>query len=177
MRAEPERVHAEPFVVDKTGLSVEEHQERTVENYLTLRAMAPDLPFIPVLQGWMLDDYLHCVDLYALAGVDLTALPLVGIGSVCRRQNTAEVDHIVSTVASLGIALHGFGVKTVGLTAYASQPESADSLAWSYRARNAPALPGCTHKSCANCPRFALRWREKVLRRTGTQRLPFGAAA
>ena len=167
----------EPFVVEKTGLSVEAHQERTVENYLSLRAMAPDLPFIPVLQGWTLDDYLACIGIYILAGVNVTKLPLVGIVSVCRRQNTSEVDHIVSTIAAGGVALHGFGVKTVGLSRYASQLASADSLAWSYRARNAPALPGCTHKSCANCPRFALKWREKVLRRTGTQRLPFGAAA
>ena len=30
-------------------------------------------PVIPVLQGWTLDDYLACVDLYASAGVDLAA--------------------------------------------------------------------------------------------------------
>lgn len=167
----------EPFVIDKTGMSVMLHQHLTVENYRSLREAAPELPFIPVLQGWTLDDYLRCVDLYALAGVDLPTLPLVGIGSVCRRQNTAEVDHIVSTIAGGGIRLHGFGVKTIGLTAYASQLASADSLAWSYRARNTHPLPGCTHRSCANCPRFALKWRERVLRRTGTQRLPFGAAA
>lgn len=166
----------EPFVVAKTGLSVEEHQRRTVDNYISLRAAAPTLPFIPVLQGWTLADYLHCVDLYTAAGVDLTTLPLVGIGSVCRRQNTAEVDYIVSTIAGLGIALHGFGVKTVGLQRYADQLSSADSLAWSYRARNAPPTPGCTHKSCANCPRFALKWRDKVLRRVGHQQLRMAAA-
>lgn len=167
----------EPFVVGKTGLSVKVHQERTVENYLTLRATAPDLPFIPVLQGWTLDDYLGCVDLYASAGVDLTNLPLVGIGSVCRRQNTSEVDHIVSTVAGLGIKLHGFGVKTAGLTRYAGQLASADSLAWSFRARRSPAMPGCTHAACASCPKFALKWREKVLRRTDNEQLRLGAAA
>lgn len=172
----------EPFVIDKTGLSVEEHQRRTVENYVSLRATAPELPFIPVLQGWTMADYLHCVDLYAAAGVDLRALPLVGIGSVCRRQNTGEVDLIVSAIAEMGIALHGFGVKTVGLSRYADQLSSADSLAWSYRARNSPPMRGCWHGllgtgSCANCLRFALRWREGVLRRTGNQRLPFGAAA
>ena len=165
----------EPFVVAKTGLSVETHQERTVDNYVRLSRSG--LPFIPVLQGWALADYLRCVELYAVAGVDLTALPLVGIGSICRRQNTTEVAHIVSTVAALGISLHGFGVKVVGLRRYADQLCSADSLAWSYRARNATALPGCSHASCANCPRFALRWREKVLRRTDAQQLPFGAAA
>lgn len=167
----------EPFVVEKTGQSVRAHQEHTVDNYMRLRDLAPDLPFIPVLQGWTLADYLRCVDLYDAAGVDLTTLPLVGIGSVCRRQNTSEIDVIVSTIAARGIALHGFGVKTAGLTAYADQLASADSLAWSYRARRSPPLPGCSHKSCANCPRYALRWREKVLRCTGNQRLPFGVAA
>jgi hypothetical protein len=35
-----------------TGLSVAEHQARTVANYLELRSLAPELPFVPVLQGW-----------------------------------------------------------------------------------------------------------------------------
>lgn len=166
----------EPFVVAKTGLSVEKHQRRTVDNYVRLRCAAPDLPFIPVLQGWTLADYLRCVDLYAGAGVDLTAVPLVGIGSVCRRQNTGEVDHIVSTIAALGIDLHGFGVKTGGFGRYASQLVSADSLAWSYRARNAPPRAGCTHGSCASCPRFALAWRDKVLRRVDNQQMRMVAA-
>src|SRR6266700_1518806 len=39
-------------------------------------------PFLPVLQGWSRDDYHRCVDLYLRAGVDLTAGPLVGVGSV-----------------------------------------------------------------------------------------------
>lgn len=90
---------------------------------------------------------------------------------------TGEIDHIVSTVAALGISLHGFGVKTAGLVRYASDLASADSLAWSYGARMAPPLPGCTHKSCANCLRYALRWRERVLRCCGNQRLSFRAAS
>jgi hypothetical protein len=165
----------EPFVIEKSGMPVSAHQERTVQNYLDLRSAAPDLPFIPVLQGWTLDDYLRCVDLYAAAGVDLRTLPLVGIGSVCRRQHTGEIDVILRAVAGLGIALHGFGVKTLGLSRYSDVLASADSLAWSYRARRSPALAGCTHKSCANCPRFALRWRERVLR-SDAPRLPFGVA-
>jgi hypothetical protein len=60
----------EPWIVEKTGLSVREHQERTVANYLALRDRGP---FIPVLQGWTLEDYETCVDLYAQAGVDLSA--------------------------------------------------------------------------------------------------------
>lgn len=165
----------EPFMVAKTGLSVEEHQRRTVSNFVSLTAAAPDLPFVPVLQGWTLDDYLRCIGMYAEAGVDLSALPLVGIGSVCRRQHTGEVDHIVSTIAGLGIRLHGFGVKVSGLNTYGGYLASADSLAWSFRARNAPPLPGCAHRSCANCLRFALEWRGRVLRSVQTQQLRFAA--
>jgi len=49
---------SEPIMLAKTGLTVAVHQARTVANYLALRDLAPDLPFIPVLQGWRLDDYL-----------------------------------------------------------------------------------------------------------------------
>jgi hypothetical protein len=58
----------EPWIVARTGLSIAEHQRRTVANVQQLRAMAPDLPFIPVLQGWRLDDYLACADLYEQGG-------------------------------------------------------------------------------------------------------------
>jgi hypothetical protein len=35
------------------------------------------------------------------------------------------------------------------------------------RRRRRP-LDGCTHKSCANCFRYALRWRKHVLTKIGT---------
>ncbi len=81
----------EPFIIERTGLSVVAHYHQTVENYLELRQLAPHLPIIPVLQGWRLADYLACRELYRSAGVDLAALPRVGLGSVCRRQSTAEI--------------------------------------------------------------------------------------
>ena len=156
----------EPFMIARTGLPVTEHLHRTVENYLTLRRLAPDLPVIPVVQGWRLPDYLACLDLYASAGVDLAALPRVGLGSVCRRQSTAEIAVIVTELARRGLRLHGFGVKTGGLHLYGHLLTSADSMAWSYAARRAPALPGCTgHKNCANCLAYATRWRAGVLGR------------
>lgn len=163
--AAPQDWMCEPWMIEKTGLTVAEHQRRTVDNYLELRTLAPDLPFIPVLQGWALDDYFACVDMYDRAGVDLRAERRVGIGSVCRRQATAEIENVVVSVASLGIALHGFGVKTVGLERYGYALASADSMAWSYTARNSDPLPGCSHRSCANCVRYALRWRQRVLAR------------
>jgi hypothetical protein len=42
---------------------------------------------------------------------------------------------------------------------------SADSLAWSFQARRAAPLPGCSHANCANCLRYAAAWRERALGR------------
>jgi hypothetical protein len=154
----------EPFMVERTGLSVAEHQHRTVASYLELRALAPDLPFIPVVQGWQLADYLACLELYASAGIDLAALPRVGLGSVCRRQSTGQIAVIVTELARRGLRLHGFGIKTSGLCRYGHLLTSADSMAWSYAARRAPALAGCTgHKNCANCLAYATAWRTRTL--------------
>lgn len=150
------------------------HQERTVANFLELRALAPDLPWMPVLQGWELRHYLACADMYAAAGVDLAAEPIIGLGSVCRRQATSEIDTIVTTFHARGMRLHGFGVKTQGLGDYGPELTSADSMAWSYDARRSLPLPGHgdRHKSCANCPDWALAWRQRVLSviRTGQSR-------
>jgi hypothetical protein len=152
-----------------THLSVEEHQRRTVANLVHLRELAPDLPFIPVLQGYTLPEYEHCADLYAAAGIDLTTEPLVGLGSVCRRQAMAEAHTIVAALRRHGISrLHGFGVKTLGLERYGHLLASADSLAWSDAARRLRRpSPWCTDhrtaKNCASCLSYALHWRQGVL--------------
>ena len=157
----------EEFVVEKTGLSIPKHQRLTIHNFLELRALAPHLPFIPVLQGFSRDDYVRCIDAYWDAGVDLRRYPTVGIGSVCRRQATSEIKAIVSEVASFGIRLHGFGVKTLGLEQYAAHLTSADSMAWSFQARREGArLDNCEHKGdCRNCIEYAKWWRERLLSR------------
>jgi hypothetical protein len=155
----------EPFILARTGLDIGEHQRRTVANFLTLRRIAPDLPIIPVLQGFQVRDYLHCVSLYARHGVDLAAQPLVGLGSVCRRQATADTEQIITALHETGVTrLHGFGVKTLGLRRYGHLLASADSMAWSYAARRAGhPLPGCTtHRNCANCRRYAYPWHTAV---------------
>lgn len=156
-----------PLYFVGTGLSVVEHQHRTVENLAQLRQLAPDLPFIPVIQGYTQAEYEHCVTLYQAAGIDLTTEPLVGLGSVCRRQATKEAHEIVNALRRHGITrLHGFGVKTLGLQRYGHLLASADSLAWSYDARKLRRrMPGCDgrHKNCANCLRYAVDWRTTQL--------------
>lgn len=162
----------EPHMIERTGLSVREHQERTVANYLDIRDAGP---FVPVLQGWELADYLHCVDLYDEAGVDLTAEPLVAVGSVCRRHSTAEIGWIMRELSGLGLSLHGFGVKQGGLERYGDILASADSMAWSYRARHEPPLPQCEHKTCANCTVYAERWYRRMRARLDWPRLDVAA--
>jgi hypothetical protein len=174
--AAPQDWMCEPAVIDGgrvgpvtfagTHLSVGEHQARTVANYLTLRDLAADLPVIPVVQGWTTSDYLRCVQAYDAAGIDLTREPLVGVGSVCRRQDTAGAGDILNALHSVGVTrLHGFGFKTLGLLAHGHLLSSADSLAWSYAARRRPPRPECVgrHRNCANCPRYALAWRDRLL--------------
>jgi hypothetical protein len=177
--ASPQDWMCEPFMLARTGLKIADHQARTVDNYCTLQQLAPGLPFIPVLQGWRLADYLACITRYAAAGIDLGTMPLVGLGSVCRRQASSEIGAIVTELAALGLRLHGFGVKRGGLANYADGLTSADSMAWSYAARRRLPLPGCTgHINCANCARFALGWRAAIVRDLdGPRQLRLGGAA
>jgi hypothetical protein len=145
-----------------THLSIEEHQHRTVANYLELCNKAPDLPVIPVLQGWECDDYLRCVEMYLAADIDLMAEQLVGLGTVCRRQGTKEAVGIIATLAGLGIKLHGFGFKLTGLKKAAHMLESADSMSWSYAGRRTPDPTGHC-KNLANDMQFALDWHARVI--------------
>lgn len=153
----------EPEMLANTGFSIEQHQGRTVESVLLLRDHAPDVPWIPVLQGWDIDDYLICVIRYLDAGIDLTTEPIVGIGSVCRRQRTDDIGVLFRTLHRGGINCHGFGVKTTGFRTYGRFLTSADSMAWAYDAWRSPPLPTCTHRKCTDCVHYALRWRDRVL--------------
>ncbi|XTZ13889.1 DUF7221 family queuine tRNA-ribosyltransferase-like protein [Micromonospora echinospora] len=148
-----------------TGLTIRDHLELTVEGHCYLKQEFPHAPWAPVLQGWQLDDYLLCDELYRAAGVDLAAEPRVGLGSVCRREGTEEIGAIASVFASKGYRLHGFGVKRRGLERYGHLLASADSLAWSAGARwDKVRLPGCEHRGyCNNCRRWALQWRSETL--------------
>ncbi len=132
----------------KTGLTVAVHQVQTVTNYLELRSRAPDLPFVPVLQGWSRDDYHRCVELYDRADINLAAEPLVGVGSICRRQGTGEIEVIVHSLASIGLRLHGFGVEAGGLVRY------ADCLVGGFAGLE---LRGTTDATVARLPSLQLR--------------------
>lgn len=152
----------EPFITAKTGLSVSEHQRRTVASLLRLRELAPSVPWLPVIQGYSLSSYFECVRCYERVGVDLATFPRVGVGSICRRQSGEEAAEILRELSACKFNLHGFGLKLSGLRLSAAVLKSADSMAWSFNARRESPLPECTHKSCANCLTYALKWARKV---------------
>lgn len=166
--AAPQDWMTEPWILARTGLSVAEHQARTVRNYLELTDLWSvigdgDNPFMPVLQGQTRDDYHRHADAYLAAGIRLEEYPVVGLGSICRRQSTSEIARIVEPFTPW-LALHGFGVKLTGLGLVGDLLTSADSMAWSAAGRR---QPGCTtsHASEANCLRYALAWRDRVITR------------
>jgi hypothetical protein len=125
----------EPFVLAKTGLTLREHQARTIDSYCELSYLQPGLPWVPVLQGMDPEDYLRHFDDYARAGIDLTRFPLVGVGSVCKRNRAKEIRELFVKLHELGLRLHGFGVKADGLASARGVLASADSMAWSRRGR------------------------------------------
>lgn len=156
-----------------TGLTVREHQWLTVENFILLRLLwelrtaetGEPCPFIPVLQGWTVEDYVACIRMYDALGVNLYDYKVVGVGSTCRRENTDEIEEIVDTILDEkpGLKIHIFGGKTGAAKRVGRRIASWDSSAWSagVRKRNIR-LDACRddptvrHKNCNSCPRYAL---------------------
>lgn len=162
--AAPQDWMCEPWILRKTALSVTQHQRRTLRSFLELQDLAPDIPWIPVLQGWAVQDYWRHIEMYARSGVDLADLPLVGVGTVCRRQATATAGKILASLATAyGLRLHAFGFKIQGLRLFSQYLSSADSMAWSMAARKSKtSIAGCRHTCCSNCLRFAMLWRSTL---------------
>jgi hypothetical protein len=52
------------------------HQELTTESVCYLRSEFRHVPWIPILQGWLVPEYVNHVSLYQKAGIDLTWEPV-----------------------------------------------------------------------------------------------------
>lgn len=134
----------EPFILAKTGLTIEEHQRLTIERYDALvseldRLFAGDIPFhvMPVLQGFAPQDYVNHIRMY---GDRLKPGMWVGVGSVCKRQgDPRSIIAVLQAIAAErpDLDLHGFGVKKTALMHPGVREllTTADSMAWSYAAR------------------------------------------
>jgi hypothetical protein len=134
----------EPFILAKTGLTIEEHQRLTIERYDALVTelgclFGGEIPFhvMPVLQGFAPQDYANHVLMY---GDRLKPSMWVGVGSVCKRQGDPR--SIIAVLQSIitvrpDLLLHGFGVKKTSLlhSGVREYLATADSMAWSFAAR------------------------------------------
>lgn len=127
----------EPFIIEKTGLSVPEHQRLTVERYDALVAEKTGVYILPVLQGFAPSDYVDHIRMY---GDRLPYGMWVGVGSVCKRNGTP--DAVAAVLLAIkkerpDLRLHGFGLKTTALAHPLARSllHTADSMAWSFHAR------------------------------------------
>lgn len=126
----------EPFILAKTGLTVEDHQRLTIERYDALLPLV-SVYLMPVLQGYSLQSYLDHLNQY---GDRLKPGMLVGVGSICKRNtDVRQIEAILSAIKRKrpDLRLHGFGIKTTALGSGVVRDclDSADSMAWSFAAR------------------------------------------
>jgi len=146
----------EPFIVAKTGLTVERHQQLTIERYDALLAEQTGVYIMPVLQGFEPSDYVRHLAMY---GERLGGGQWVGVGSVCKRNGDPnQVAAVLLAIKCVrpDLRLHGFGLKTTALAhpLVRSLLETADSMAWSFHARR--------NGRNANDWREAVRWVENI---------------
>jgi hypothetical protein len=128
----------EPFMLEKTGMTVADHQRLTIERYDALLPLV-NIYLMPVLQGYSLQSYLDHIDQY---GERLKPGMYVGVGSVCKRNaDMRQIEAILSAIKRKrpDLRLHGFGIKTTSLASGVVRDclYSADSMAWSFAARMA----------------------------------------
>jgi hypothetical protein len=128
----------EPWIVERTGLSVLRHQELTIERYDAL--LAEDVAgvyILPVVQGYEPEDYVRHLRMY---GDRLAVGAWVGVGSVCKRNSQPwTIEWVLRAIARErpDLRLHGFGLKATALKSMAvfDLLATADSMAWSFHAR------------------------------------------
>lgn len=157
----------EDFILRRVKRTVKQHQDMTVSRYVDLLACMSGTYVMPVLQGYFLEEYLECLDLY---GNLLPPGAWVGVGSVCKRNaNVASVRPILKAIhdARPDLRLHGFGLKSTALQdkLICDELYSSDSMAWSYEARHEklaakregrpPRVPGSDANGIAEAVNYA----------------------
>jgi hypothetical protein len=157
-----------PVVLARTSFTVSTHQGRTIDSFFTLKKLAPEIAWLPVLQGWTVESYLAHLRMYRSLGLCLQKEPIVGVGSLASRQYSDELPKILVALHDQGLRLHAFGLSLAGLKSVSHLVSSADSMVWSFTARRRRLKHGtcrAPHRVCNNCLAYAIAWRRKVLQR------------
>jgi hypothetical protein len=145
----------EPFILEKSGLTIQDHQTITIERYLRLIELT-NVSVMPVLQGYSPDSYAAHVRQY---GGLLKHGQWVGVGSVCKRNgNPDQIEDVLLAIKAHqpDLRLHGFGLKMEALKSGTVRAllHSSDSMAWSFAGRRED---GSEHD-----PRRALAYAAKI---------------
>lgn len=107
----------EPDISRNLGLMTNEQRiEATVDNAKKTLARATLVgsgQVVPIIQGYTLDEYCHCLDLHQAAR---TIRPYMAVGSMCRRIDDDELERLIIGIRqhsySIGVErLHFFGLK------------------------------------------------------------------
>lgn len=112
----------EPDITRKLLLSNQERIEATVASaarMVEFEEMLWPSVGVPCIQGYSLDEYIYCLDLYQKNGL---LKDYMAVGSMCRRKNDKELLDVVPKLTkharSLGVnRLHFFGLRMSRVTA------------------------------------------------------------
>lgn len=157
----------EAFMLERTGLTVADHQRLTISRYDTLHALMPrGVYLMPVLQGYQPQEYVAHIRQY---GRRLAQGMWVGVGSVCKRNgNPGAIAAVLLAIKGErpDLRMHGFGLKATAVEndLICALLETADSLAWSYAERKRKRHTGVGN---ANDWRAAARYRDQVMNERG----------
>jgi hypothetical protein len=173
----------DPYVRQRTGKSVEEHQDLTIVNYGELRPLVNGVRLIPALQGWRSQDFVRHIRAY---GSMLRKGAWVGVGSLCgRSSDPIQMRRILEAIKSerSDLQLHGFGIKlkSLGCPHVRSMLYSSDSISWTntgkfdswntYRDTNGDLKAAKRAAELRHDPREALRYAIQVQKLTGEDEL------
>ncbi|MFP4889292.1 hypothetical protein [Paraburkholderia sp. EG304] len=147
----------EAHMLKITGMTIEQHQQLTIERYDALMQCDVGRVYIlPVLQGYSPEDYVRHIAMY---GERLKHGAWVGVGSVCKRNGDPRaIEAVLMAIKAVrpDLKLHGFGLKSTALSSWIVRAllHTADSMAWSFAARK--------QGRNANDWREAKRWTERI---------------
>lgn len=155
----------EQFILKKTGLSVREHQEATIDRYVRLAPLTKAY-VMPVLQGFTPAEYVDHIRQY---GNILSHGRWVGVGSVCKRNSNPDaIEDLLLAIKQErpDLRLHAFGIKLTALQRPTIRELlwSSDSMAWSHAARKESTRVKTKNVAGAdqNDPRLALAYAAEV---------------
>jgi hypothetical protein len=154
----------EPGVNRYAHSTNEERIRRTVQQAVVASELFPNLLWVPVIQGYTVDEYLSCIDLYR--EVDAVR-PYMAVGSLCTRNSAGKTWEVLRAIRARipGVRLHGFGVSLALLKDRRIRTAlwSADSQAWRFFTHWSPELgkwiwkPRTFAAQLDNYPRYAAK--------------------